>query len=157
MFKKTINLLKVKIQALSRLNDSIQRICLGLGLGVTLGIIPGTGPFAAIALALLLRLNSISALIASIVSNTWLSFIALPLAIKLGAKILSLNQTELYQDWLSVIKDFCWLSLAKLSIYKLLFPILLGYLVLGLGLGITVYLSSWFILSYVRKRDTEKK
>jgi uncharacterized protein (DUF2062 family) len=95
---------------LFKINDSPQRIALGLGLGVFLGIIPGTGPLAALFLALLFRVNRASALLGSLLTNTWLSIVTFLLAIKVGSFIMRLNWQSVYAD-----------------ISKAILPLIVGY------------------------------
>lgn len=131
---------------LVRINDTPQKISLGLALGVTLGIIPGTGPLAAIALAFILRLNRLAALIGSLMVNTWFSIVTLALAIKLGAEIFSINCQNLYNDWILFIKNFHWSIFFKMSAYKIVLPIFTGYAIISLITGILVYIISIVIL-----------
>jgi len=55
---------------LIKINDTPQKIAFGFGLGVFSGIFPGTGPLAALFLALILRANRASALLGSLLTNT---------------------------------------------------------------------------------------
>ncbi len=131
---------------LVKINDTPQRIALGLGLGVTLGIIPGTGPLAALFLAFILKVNRASALLGSLLTNTWLSFVTFALAIKSGSLVLGLTLEEVYQDWNSFLIDFHWVELFKVSILKLILPVLRGYIIVGFCLGFAVYLITLIIL-----------
>ncbi len=131
---------------LVKINDTPQRIALGLGLGVTLGIIPGTGPLAALFLAFILKVNRASALLGSLLTNTWLSFVTFALAIKSGSLVLGLTLEEVYQDWNSFLIDFHWVELFKVSILKLILPVLLGYIIVAFCLGFAVYLITLIIL-----------
>ena len=137
---------------LFQINDSPQKIALGLGLGVFSGIIPGTGPIAALFLALLFKANKASALLGCLLTNTWLSVLILILAIKAGSGILNINWQQVYQNWSSFLADFHWLILLKFSVLQLIFPVIIGYLVVGLSLGILVYLISLIALTFERKR-----
>ncbi|MCG2713658.1 MAG: DUF2062 domain-containing protein [Candidatus Omnitrophica bacterium] len=74
MFKKIINFIFAK---LFKINDSAGKIALGVGLGVFAGLLPGTGPAAALLLALVFRANRAAALLGSLITNTWLSVVTL--------------------------------------------------------------------------------
>lgn len=150
-FKKLFRFLYVKFV---RINDTPQKVSLGLALGVLLGLIPGTGPVAAITLAIIFRLNKFAALMGSLVTNTWLSIALLIPAIKLGARILNLKWTEIYRDWRVFLIDFRWSALFKISVYKIILPVLVGYVTMGLLLAVLVYLVSVSII--IRRRHEIK-
>jgi uncharacterized protein (DUF2062 family) len=143
--KRFFNLLFAK---LFKINDSPQKIALGLGIGVFTGIFPGTGPLAALFLALLLRVNRASALIGSLLTNTWLSFVTFLLAIKLGSGLFGIGWQQLHQDWSSFLKGFNWLALFQLSILKVILPVITGYLLIAFCLGLIVYLVALLVLVF---------
>ena len=116
---------------LFRLNDSPQRIAIGFGFGVFLGMLPGTGPVASLVMAALLRVNKAAALLGSLLTNTWLSLVCLFLAIKSG-------------DWIFGSKHS--------GIFNLIMPVLAGYFIISLGLGILAF---FLILTYLKFRRGE--
>jgi uncharacterized protein (DUF2062 family) len=138
-----------------RINDTPQRISLGLALGVLAGLIPGTGPLAAVTLAFIFRVNRFSALLGSLITNTWLSILTLIPAVKLGSVMLNLSWHDLYQDWSVFIKEFHWTALLEASVYKIILPVLLGYVTIGTVIAVSVYLAALSILIY--KRQTDKR
>lgn len=119
---------------LFKINDTPQRIALGFGMGIFLGILPGTGPIASLFCAVLLRLNRASALLGSLIVNTWINFLTFLLAIKIGSVIMGLNWQQVYEE-------------SKLSILKVIAPLLTGYLVIAACLGVIAYLAALIILS----------
>lgn len=125
---------------LFKINDTPQRIALGFGLGVFLGIIPGTGPIAALFLAFILRLNRAATLIGSLLTNTWLSVATFFLSIKVGSVIMKLNWQGVRNDWILFLEDFRWLNLFKLSVLKIILPVILGYFIVAFCLGLLAYL-----------------
>jgi uncharacterized protein (DUF2062 family) len=145
--KKIVNLLYSK---LVKINDSPQKIALGLGLGVFTGILPGTGLVASLFLAVLLRVNRASALLGCMLTNTWLSFVTFLLAIKVGSSLFGISWQQLHQDYASFLKGFNWLSLFKLSILKIILPVLVGYFLISLCLGLIVYLITLCVLIFFR-------
>ena len=110
-FKKIINFILAK---LFRINDSPQKVALGVGLGVFAGLMPGTGPLAALFLAFIFRANRAAALMGSLLTNTWLSLVTFILAIKTGAFVLKMNWQEVLQKGQMLIKDFSWVRFFKL-------------------------------------------
>ena len=135
---------------LFRINDTPQKIALGLGLGVFAGILPGTGPLASLFLAFVFRVNRASALLGSLLTNTWLSIVTFILAIKVGSAILRVDWHQLQQDWISNSKGLHGLGLFKVSVLKIIFPVMLGYLVVSFCLGVLVYLVALAVITKVR-------
>lgn len=134
------------------INDTPQRIALGLGMGVFLGIIPGTGPIAALFLAFILRVNRAAALLGSLLTNTWLSVVTFFLSIKAGSAIMKTGWQEAHQNWLLFLKEFHWLKLFKLSILKIILPVIIGYFTVAFCLGLAVYLITLIILKRKEKK-----
>jgi len=152
--KKFFELLYIK---LVKINDSPQKIALGLGLGVFSGIFPGTGPLAALFLAFFLRANRASALLGSLLTNTWLSFVTFLLAIKLGSGLFGVDWQKLYADWASFLRGFNWSVLFKLSILKIILPVMVGYLLIAFCLGLLVYLTTFLVLKGLSPQGTNPK
>jgi uncharacterized protein (DUF2062 family) len=137
---------------LVRINDSPQKIALGFGSGVFLGILPGTGPIAALILAALLRINKAAALLGSLLTNTWLSLVTFLLSIRVGSAILNVDSQKVYQDWKLFLRDFHWINLFKLSVLKIILPVLCGYLIVGFFAGLLVYVVTLIILKIIKKK-----
>ncbi|MDD5409542.1 MAG: DUF2062 domain-containing protein [Candidatus Omnitrophica bacterium] len=143
IFRKIINFIFAK---LFKINDSAQKIALGVGLGVFSGLFPGTGPAAALFLAFVFRANRAAALLGSILTNTWLSVVTFILAVKIGSIVLSRHWQEVYQKAQGLIRGFCWGSFLKLSLLDVVLPVVTGYLIIGLFLGAVSYLVSFLII-----------
>ncbi|MFA4992847.1 MAG: DUF2062 domain-containing protein [Candidatus Omnitrophota bacterium] len=143
IFSKVIKFIFAK---LFKINDSAQKIALGVGLGVFSGLIPGTGPAAALFLAFVFRANRAAALLGSILTNTWLSVVTFVLAIKIGSTILSRHWQQVYQKAQGLIRDFHWGSFFKLSFLDVVLPVVIGYLIIGLFLGLISYLAVLLII-----------
>jgi len=131
---------------LFKINDSPQRVALGFGLGVFAGILPGTGPLAALFLAFIFKANRASALAASLLSNTWLSLVTFILAIKIGSAIFNISWQGLKNEWVIVLNHWHWQDLFKASILKILFPVICGYIIISLILGLVSYIAALLIL-----------
>lgn len=125
---------------LFRINDSPQKIALGAGLGVFSGILPGTGPIAAVCLAFIFRANRAAALLGSLITNTWLSFFIFLPAIKTGSFMLGLQWEEAHQQCLWIFANPRWRQLAGLSFLRFILPAIIGYLIIGFILGAVIYL-----------------
>ena len=146
-FKKILNVVFAK---LFYINDSAEKIALGVSLGIFAGLLPGAGPAAALFLALIFRANRAAALLGSIITNTWLSIITFVLAIKVGSVILNLHWQAVSQKAQGLIHDFNWGKFFKLSFLEVLLPVITGYIVIGLFLGAV----SYFITLLLIRRNT---
>jgi len=147
LFKRIIDFIFAK---LFFIDDSAQKIALGVGIGVFSGLLPGTGPAAALFLAFVFRANRAAALFGSILTNTWLSLVTFILAIKVGSVILKLHWQAVYQKAQGLVYDFHWAKFFKLSFLEVLLPVMIGYLAIGLFLGIISYVITFLII----RRDT---
>jgi len=136
---------------LFRINDTPQRIAIGFGLGVFLGILPGTGPVASLCLALLFRLNRMAALLGSLLTNTWISFATFIPAVKIGSNVLSLDWQKVYQDWSMFLKDFHWVNLFKLGALEIALPVLVGFLIISLISGSLAYIAALVVAMKIKK------
>lgn len=152
--KKKLNsilkLFKLIYLKLFRINDTPQKVAQGLGLGVFLGIIPGTGPIAALFLAFVLRVNRASALLGSLLTNTWLSIVTFLLSIKVGSVILNVKWQDVHNNWVSFFKEFHWVDLFKIHILKIILPVIVGYFVVSFCLGCLVYVITLIVLTQIK-------
>ncbi|MFH1457706.1 MAG: DUF2062 domain-containing protein [Candidatus Omnitrophota bacterium] len=144
--------LKLLYSQLFRINDSAQKVALGFGVGVASGILPGTGPLVALFLAFIFRINRAAALIGCLLTNTWLSFLTFLLAIKLGSGILGTDWQKVIHDWESFLKEFRWVNLFKLSVLKIALPVLTGYFVISVSLGLLAYIITLAAIQLKLKR-----
>ena len=149
MISKTF---KTLYEKLFKINDTPQKIALGMGLGAFSGIFPGMGPLAALFLAFALRVNRASALLGCLLTNTWLSLVTFILAIQAGSAILGVSWQQAHQDWNYVLKDFSWQHLLKFSALKLIFPVILGYILIGITVGVLTYFVTLIIISTKKRK-----
>ena len=133
---------------LFKINDSAQKIALGVGLGVFSGLMPGTGPAAASFLAFIFRANRAAALLGSILTNTWLSIITFILAIKVGSVVFNRHWQQVYQKAQGLIRDFHLVRFFKLSFLDVVLPVIVGYFIISLIAGLLSYLA---VLLVIRK------
>lgn len=136
---------------LVKIDDSPPKVSLGLALGVFSGIIPGTGPVAALFLAFILRANRTAALLGSLLTNTWLSVILFLFSVKAGAAVMQLNREEVYYNWSRFLKDFHLLDLFKLSALQVILPVIIGYFIVAFCSGFLSYLITLIILHCTKK------
>jgi hypothetical protein len=150
VFTRVINFIFAK---LFKINDSPKKVSLGVALGVFTGLLPGTGPAAALFLAFIFRANRAAALFGSLLTNTWLSLVTFILAIKVGSVILKMKWQAVQQQAQGVLHNFNWAEFFSLSFFKILLPVLIGYLVIGLVLS---FLSYWLTLLVIKRNFSSK-
>ncbi|MDD5725362.1 MAG: DUF2062 domain-containing protein [Candidatus Omnitrophica bacterium] len=134
------------IDKLIKINDTPQKISLGVALGVFAGFLPGTGPAAALFLAFIFKANRAAAFLGGLLTNTWLSIITFVLAIKVGSVILNTDWRNVQYQVRSLFHDFTWANLFKLSVIEVILPVALGYLIIGIFLGTVSYFISLAII-----------
>jgi uncharacterized protein (DUF2062 family) len=134
-----------------KINDTPQKIAIGFGVGVFLGVMPGVGPIAALFFSTLLRVNKASALLGSILTNTWLSIPVFFMAVSVGSLVAGIGYRDISGSWSVFLKDFSIAKLFQLSVYEMVFPVIIGYAVVALCIGVTAYLTTLVIVKFMRK------
>ncbi len=156
-FHKVKNSLKSIYERLIKINDTPQKIAIGFGMGVFLGIFPGVGPVASLILATLMRVNQLAALTGSLLTNTWISVVTFALAVKVGSAMVGEDWTHIYAEGKTILKDFHWKNLGDVAILKIIKPLVLGYVVVSFVIGFVAYLLVLVILiAREKSKKTEK-
>lgn len=124
----------------------MQRVSLGLGLGAAMGLLPGTGPIAALILAVFFKLNRAAAVLGSLLTNTWLSIVTFSLALRLGSYFFGIDRKALYSEWKALIREFSFSKIFNTAILKTAVPIFIGYIIIALFVGFVIYLISITII-----------
>lgn len=156
-FNRILRFFKAVYLKLFRVNDTPQKVALGLGIGVFTGIVPGMGPLAALFLALLFKVNRASALLGSLLTNTWLSLVTFILSVKIGSFVMQLRWHDVYDSWILFFKNFRFLDLFKISILKIMLPVFIGYCLVALFCSLVAYLITLLLLKNGSKRDKNFK
>ena len=149
---KIKRLAKLVYLKLFRINDSSLKIALGFGLGVFIGVMPGIGPVIALLLAFLLRVNRASAFLGSVLFNTWVGLISLLLSMRIGSAVMGLSYHDVYDGWSALIKSFEWEKLFEVSVYGVLIPIGIGYLIISLFFATAATVAVYMIAQQIKKR-----
>ncbi|MBF0387806.1 MAG: DUF2062 domain-containing protein [Candidatus Omnitrophica bacterium] len=131
MFEKIKRWARLWYLKLFRINDSPLKVALGFALGAFVGVMPGVGPVAALVLAVFFRVNRVSALLGSLLFNTWMGLVALVLAVKVGALVMGRDQQVVQAAWSAIFRDFKWEKLSAVPIYDVLLPIGVGYFIVS--------------------------
>ena len=154
-FERIIDFFKSNFEKLLKIDDSPHKIAFGFGLGVFMGIMPGVGPLATLALAFLFRVNKVSALIGSVLTNSWLSLLTLVISIKIGSAILGVEWYEIYEQYAHLLKHISWNNLIDYENFEIFIPILVGYIVVAAVAGLLSYFVMMFILLRKKKRISQ--
>ena len=155
-FGKITQFFKSLYTRLVKIHDTPQKIALGFGLGVFLGIVPGVGPIASVVLAGLFRINIAAALLGSLLTNTWTNIVMFALAIKTGSFITGANWKDVQRDWGTLAKNSDWLDLLKLSALKVLVPLIIGYFIIALIMAILAYVITLVAIKGINRKSTEQ-
>jgi uncharacterized protein (DUF2062 family) len=149
--------LKLIYLKLFRINDSPQKIAIGFGLGVFLGILPATGPLASLFAAWIFRVNRAAALLGCLLTNTWFAVATFLFSIKAGSVVMGLDWHQVYSSYQQLIKNFHWADLLKLSIFKMFLPVLIGYFIISLLVGLAAYFITIIILTRFKPKLSKRK
>lgn len=150
---KLLSFWQLLYRKLFKINDTPQKVALGLGIGVFSGITPGIGILTALFLAVIFRANRAAALLGTLVTNTWLSFVTFVLSIKIGSAILGTDWQDVYGEWLSILKNFRPAKLLTLSALNIVLPIAVGYLAISACFGLLTYAVALLVLSSRRRYE----
>lgn len=137
-----------------KINDSPQKIAIGFGLGVFMGIMPGVGPVAALVMAFFFRVNRVAAFIGGLLTNTWLSLITFILAVRIGSAVTGLDWETVSQNCKVLLNDFHWNKLFQSFVFDIFVPLVIGYAVVGLGAAVASYL---VIRTILKQRKNNRK
>lgn len=138
------------------LNDSPNKIALGFGLGLFLGVLPGTGAIAAVVCSVALRVNKAASLAGALLVNTWINIVAFPLALIVGGFIFRIDPLLLQVKWLALLDNYTWNALLDTLILYAALAVFIGYLVLGVAMGIAGYVICLFAVVWTRKGLAKK-
>jgi len=139
---------KVLYLKLFRIDDSPEKVALGFGLGVFLGVMPGMGPLAALVVSILIKANRAAALLGSILTNTWLSIPVFFMAIKTGSAVTGVSYESIKDAWFSLMGNFEWSKFFHISFNDVFVPVMLGYALVSLCIGLIAYAAAFLISKY---------
>ncbi|MBI5025145.1 MAG: DUF2062 domain-containing protein [Nitrospirae bacterium] len=137
------------------IDDTPEKIALGMAIGIALGILPtfGIGTFLAIGLAFLLRANRLSAILGTFIMNPWVAPFFWMLSYAIGGLFLGKGWSNIQAEW-ELYKNNAK-SLGELIGKDILLPYIIGNVILTVILAITGYIIT---LKLVRiYRETKKR
>jgi uncharacterized protein (DUF2062 family) len=134
------------------INDSAHRIALGMGLGLLLGVLPGTGAIAAVVCAFVIRANKAAALAGALVVNTWINVVTFPLAIAIGAFLFRIEPAGIVREWSAATRPFVWKSFLNFLLHDAVLALITGYAVIGLALAGAGYAATYALVKKAREK-----
>lgn len=134
------------------IDDSPHKIAAGAALGTFWGIMPGEGVGTAILTAAVFRFNRLSAVSMAIASNTWTSFLILPLAAVVGGSIFKTNPDMLISDFKNTYHLGLKYFFTEDILSGLIIPLLAGFAIISIAVSLLVYVSIYLLLKYRKMR-----
>ncbi len=147
MMEKIKTWLRHQWYQLRVIEDTPLQKSLGFGLGVFLGNFPGMGPIAALIASWLFRVNRAAALLGSVLTNTWMTIATLGFSISVGSWITSSDRAHIQAGWNSLIHDFHWSKLQNGEILNILYPTILGYILVSFIIAVSVTVMVFIVLT----------
>lgn len=139
------------------INDSPQKIALGVAIGVFAGIMPAMGLLAALLLAVIFRANRAAAILGSAITNAWISFVTFLLSIKVGSVILGIDWQEVRRQWDYFIANFRLSSMFRLPISEVILPLVIGYLAVAALIGSATYILTLILVRLIHAHKNRAK
>jgi uncharacterized protein len=150
IFEKISRFFKLIYIKLIKIDDSPHKIAIGFGLGVFAGVMPFAGPFVAVFLAIIFKVNKISAFLGGLITNTWITVLAFLFSIKVGSFLFRLDGNIIRDRWMALLKDFHLANFFKLSVLEIALPVLTGYIVLAFFSAIAAYGIIFIVLKIIK-------
>ncbi len=151
MLNNVKNWLNKLYEELTIVNETPHRVALSFAMGVFLGILPFTGVLAAIAVAIMFRLNKAAAILGSAITNTWLGLIVLGLAVKIGSGLTGANWQLIQEQVSALMKNFSLKALHDVDILQILCAIAVGYFILSCLFALIGYVVAVVVISWHRR------
>jgi uncharacterized protein (DUF2062 family) len=112
---------------------------------------PGTGPIASLVVASILKVNRASALLGSLLTNTWLSIPVFFLSVKTGSFIFGISVDDVTGGWAALQKNFSWGKLFEFSTSQALGPVAVGYALVSLAIGVLAAGFAFIVLKLIKR------
>jgi uncharacterized protein (DUF2062 family) len=130
------------------IDDSPAKIAGGAAVGLFMGIVPGEGVISTLVVTTILRLNRLAGTIGILFFNMWTTLLFLPLAAFVGSVLFHIQPGALIADFKfnynTSFKNFFEYSI----IFKLLIPLMVGYVISALIISLLFFFLLYFLLKY---------
>lgn len=131
---------------LARMRAHPERIARGFAVGLFIGMLPGAGVLAALALAFLLRLHKPAVTLGALVNNPWTTPFFYLAAYQLGKRLTGFESNLAWNGWHSW-QDAAWWT----ALLRMLRPTLLGTVLIGAALALVGYAVVYLLLRDARR------
>jgi len=137
------------------INDTPEKIALGMAIGIALGILPtfGMGIILAIGLAFLLKANRLSAILGTVIANPWIAPFFWMTSYAVGWLLLGRGWADLQAEW-ELYKNNAK-SLGELIGKDILLPYIIGNVILTAIFTITGYMITLKLVRIYKKRKRQ--
>ncbi len=132
---------------LRRMRASPERVARSFALGVLIGMLPGTGVAAAVAVAVVGRLHKPAMILGALINNPWTTPFFYVISYRLGKRLTGFESRIEWHGWSSWRDPAWWAQMSRL-----LWPTLLGTLIVGIVLGLAGYGLVYGLLRLRRRR-----
>ncbi len=134
------------------IDDSPAKVAGGAAVGLFMGIVPGEGVISTLVVTTIFRLNRLAGAVGVILSNMWTTLLVLPLAAYTGSFLFGIDQGKLVADFGETYRSGFWHFFEYTIIFRLLTPLLVGYLVVAVIISLLFFLLLYFLLKYKKMR-----
>jgi uncharacterized protein (DUF2062 family) len=148
--KKTVHKIKAFFASFFDLEDSAHNIAAGAALGIFFGIMPVEGITTTLVFVTLLGFNKPSALLGMLATNSWTTFVLLPLAALAGGLLFNKTIASLYVQFDQTYQMGLSAFFSKASLLDLALPLVVGYLIVALTIALLFYLIIYVCLKYFK-------
>ncbi|MCI0471033.1 MAG: DUF2062 domain-containing protein [Candidatus Aminicenantes bacterium] len=128
------------------INDTPHKVAAGAALGIFLGIIPGEGFLATLALSSLFGLNRLAALAGVGAVNMWTTFLVFPPAAYVGGLIFRVKYEDLRASFENTTHLGFKYFLSKAVFFDLTLPLIVGFLIVAGAIALAVYFGLFYFL-----------
>ncbi len=132
--------------ALRRMPEHPERVARGFAVGVFIGMLPGTGLLAALAIAFFFRLHKPSVAVGALVNNPWTTPFLYIASYRVGKWLTGYASPFVWQGWSSLRNPALWPE-----VLRVIWPTAFGLLILGGALAVLGYVAVYVLLRYTRR------
>lgn len=134
------------------INDTPHKIAAGVALGVFFGILPGEGIITTLLFASLFGFNRLAAVIGVTATNMWGTFVMLPVASMIGARLFGTSAQMLMIQFQQARGQGIGALLAKLFLFDVALPLIIGFVIISGLVAFCLYAALYGALFLERAR-----
>lgn len=132
---------------LRRMRASPEWVARSFAIGILIGLLPGTGLVAALAVAVVCRLHKPAIALGALVNNPWTTPFLYIASYHVGKRLTGVEAQIVWHGWSSWRHPAWWTE-----VLRMVWPTLVGTLIVGIVLGLTGYGVVYGLLRWRRRR-----